>query len=265
MRWGAVVTLLRASVLSDDEKATISRLVGKIRKQRPGLDRLSNYFEAEQRLEHLGLAVPPELRIFEAVINVPRMAATEPALRQDLRAFYRRTLDPLQATKPDPALREAWEYNNLGSESSTLQIEEKLFGRSFVTVSSNAEDPGHPLIRVEDPRGIGYSVDPLYRRFRDLFRIYRDDDLSITRGTLFRPDETLHVHVSGGKWVLTDEDGYGRDRHDLGGVPAIMFLNRRRTGEWAGRSEMSDDTNNRKNKKIFLEKSKLLYDQFQFD
>ena len=56
-----MAVLLRASVLSDDEKAVVSRLAAKIRKDKPGLDLLDKYFGAKQRLQHIGIAVPAEL------------------------------------------------------------------------------------------------------------------------------------------------------------------------------------------------------------
>jgi hypothetical protein len=128
--------LLTASVASDDDVKVIKRLVGQIQTNLPGLIRLERYHEGQQRLEHIGLAVPPELRHFETVVNVPRMAVSEPERRQSLRAFYRVG----DSTKEDPALREAWEFNNLGSESTLMQTDEKLFGRSFVMVGTNSDD-----------------------------------------------------------------------------------------------------------------------------
>ena len=102
---------LSTSGLSDDELATIKRLAGQVQNNLPGLMRLDRYFNGLQRLEHIGLAVPPELRHFETVVNVPRISVVEPERRQSLRAFYRTG----NSTKEDPALRESWEYNNLGS------------------------------------------------------------------------------------------------------------------------------------------------------
>ena len=131
--------LLSSSVLSDDEKSAINRLSAKIRADEKPLARLNNYYEGEQRLRHIGLAVPPELRSFETVINVPGMAVTEPTIRQSLRAFYKAG----DSTKEDPALREAWEVNNLDSESTLCHQEEKIFGRTFVTVGANEDDDGH--------------------------------------------------------------------------------------------------------------------------
>jgi hypothetical protein len=153
--------LLTASVASDDDVKVIKRLVGQIQTNLPGLIRLERYHEGQQRLEHIGLAVPPELRHFETVVNVPRMAVSEPERRQSLRAFYRVG----DSTKEDPALREAWEFNNLGSESTLMQTDEKLFGRSFVMVGTNSDDPEHPLVTVESPLQMGYDVDAQRRRF----------------------------------------------------------------------------------------------------
>lgn len=230
--------LMSASVISDDEKATIARLSGKIRKDERDLTRLDLYYEGQQRLEHIGLAVPPELRHFETVVNIPQIAVDEPRLRQVLRAFYRAG----NSTVEDPALREAWEYNNLASESAILHQEEKIFGRSFVSVGTNPDDGEHPLIIIEDPRQLACEVDVQRRVIRDALRLYREPDgKRMTRGTLYRQDTTVHVMRGSNGWVLADSpDGAdARDDHGLGAVPMVMFTNRRRGGSWQGTSEMN--------------------------
>lgn len=226
--------LLSASVTSDDDLRTIKRHVGQITSGMDNLLRLDRYFNGLQRLEHIGLAVPPELRHFETVVNVPRIAVVEPERRQQLKAFYR-TGD---STTADPALQEAWERNNMPSESSLMQTDEKVFGRSFVAVGTNPEDKAHPLITVESPLQMGYEVDAQKRQFRSLFRMYTDDASSLsplTRGTFYTPAATVSYAFQGGQWTVT-----GRDDHKLGRVPVVLFLNRRRAGYWAGTSEMSD-------------------------
>lgn len=223
--------LLTASVLSDDEKAAISRLSGKVRADSNRLDTLDKYFEGEQRLRHIGLMVPPELRDFVTIINVPGMAVTEPTIRQRLKAFYRVG----DSTRPDGALAEAWEFNNLASEAPLLAQEKKIFGRSFVTVGTNDADPDHPLIRVEDPRQIGYTVDARKRVLTEMLRLYRDDSTRTTRATLMLPDSTVHVVRGRNGWTVED-----RDDHGLGVVPAVLCLHRRRGGQWSGRTEMAD-------------------------
>lgn len=223
--------LLDASVLSADERDAVNRLVGQVRRADREMTRLDRYFDGSQRLQHIGLMVPPELRHFETVINVPGMAVTEPTIRQRIKAFYRAG----DSTRPDDALAEAWEANNLASESTLLAQEKKIFGRSFVTVGTNEDDPNHPLIRVEDPRQIGYTVDARHRRLAEMLRYYRDDAARTWRATLYLPETTVHLVRSRNGWAVED-----RDDHGLGVVPAVLCAHRRRAGQWSGRTEMQD-------------------------
>src|SRR5688572_20398956 len=80
--------------------------------------RLDAYFEGKQRLKHIGLAVPEELRIFELVANWPRMYLTEVARRQKVKSIYRPG-----AANADPALQEAFHANNLEAEVPILATE----------------------------------------------------------------------------------------------------------------------------------------------
>lgn len=224
--------LLSASVAQDDDVRVIKRLAGQIQTNMPHLVRLDRYFNGLQRLEHIGLAVPPELRHFETVVNVPRIAVVEPERRQSLRAFYR-TGD---STKEDPALRESWEANNLASESSLMQTDEKVYGRSLVAVGTNAEDREHPLITVESPLQMGFEVNAQKRQFRHVFRMYTDPTTLKTHGTLYLPDATKPYIYDKGGWVPNGPS----DVHKLGRIPVVMFLNRRRAGSWWGSSEMAD-------------------------
>lgn len=229
--------LLEASVLSDDEKDIVAYLRRRISDAERPMGRLDAYYEGSQRLEHIGIAVPPELRHFETVLNVPGMAVDEPTLRQRLRGFYRAG----DSTRADQALTEAWEYNNLDSESIVLHQEEKVFGRSFVSVHTNPEDPENPRITVEDPREIGYAVDPVTRRMQGMLRLWKGPFArasSPTHGTLYLPGSTIHMVRDRRGWVVSD-----RDDHGLGVVPAVMFAHRRRAMSGrveVGRSAMRD-------------------------
>lgn len=222
--------------LSDDQKATIGRLSGKIRKNERQLAALNDYFNAEQVIQHIGLALQPNLRKdFTAIVNVPRICVEEPVIRQHIRGFYR-TGD---STREDGALREAWEANNLASESSLVHTEEKVFGRTFVSVGTNPDDDAHPLITVEDPRCLAVEVDRRRRRIGAGFRQYRDEATRSTLGTLYEPAGTFHVQRGRNGWDIQDvEDSV--DEHGLDVVPLVGFVNRRRGGEWDGLSEMSD-------------------------
>lgn len=194
-------------------------------------DNLEHY-KGLQTLRHIGLAVPPELRQFEAVLNWNRVAVDSIAQRQKVKSF----ILPGQA-EADEILQANWAANNLDSESSLLHKDVLIYGRGFVCVGTNAEDPGHPLVTVESPRELTALVDARYRRISSALRLYGGtaENPEPMFATLYEPNLTTWFTNGDDGWTETD-----RDAHDLGRVPIVMFLNRRLTGEWSGESEMTD-------------------------
>lgn len=208
----------------------ISRLMGQARKTEKRYRLLDGYYEGEQRLQQLGIAIPPELRIFETIVNVPRMAVDEPEGRQNLRGFQ-----TSGSKRIDKRLRDGWEANNLDSQSHLVHKDARLFGRAFVTVSTNPDDATTPLITAESPEGFAVDVSPR-RQMRAALRVYRDEWDRRQRATLYLPDATYWLIRESRGWEFEEDP----DEHNLGRVPVVMFLNRPRTGRWAGVSEMSD-------------------------
>ena len=198
-------------------------------------ERLGKYYQGAQRLEHIGLAVPPELRRFEMVVNWNRVAVDAIEQRQRVKTFMMPGED-----KSSTVLREHWDANNLDSESRLLHRDALIYGRGFVCVGSNAEDKDHPLITVESPREVTAIVDPRSRRIVSALRVYGGtaEDPTPKFATLYEPNQTTWLVKTSGGWDV-DED-YAPDLHNLGRVPIVMFLNRRRTGAWTGESEMTD-------------------------
>lgn len=220
--------------LTPDEDATMRRLVADSDLLAPNDELMLRYFEGRQRLEHMGLAVPPELRRFETVVNWPRVVVETIEQRQDVKAL----LMPGEQTAAVP-LREGWAANNLDSDLSLLNIDRLVYGRGFMSVGANEEDAEHPLVTVDSPREVTALVDPRQRRLDACLRRYGWDVNDCERDmyrTLYLPNATIWLERAGnGRWVVTD-----RDDHNLGRVPVVMFLNRRRSGLWTGRSEMTD-------------------------
>jgi hypothetical protein len=221
--------LLRSSKLSDDENDLMKRLISALRKRKTVDERLSKYYEGSQRVEQLGIAIPPSLRRFETVVNWPRMVVDELERRLDVKAIYLPDED-----QDSDSLREAWEVNNLASEAPLLNKEKMILGRGFVSVGTNEEDDQHPLITVEPPRQMACTVDQRRRRMVGAVREYQDWDQTHRR-TLYLPDATIWLALTSKGWVVED-----RDDHELGKVPVVLFLNRRRLGDWWGTSEMAD-------------------------
>ncbi len=221
--------LLTASKLSDDENDLVNRLVGALKRRNRQDRRLSAYYEGSQRVDQLGIAIPPELRRFETVVNWPRMVVDELERRLDVKSIYLP-----EKTEASADLQEAWEANNLSSEIPLMIKEKMILGRGFVTVGTNEDDDEHPLITVEPPREMGCLVEQRKRSMVAAIRAYRDYD-GTWRRTLYQPDSTTWLVATDRGWVVED-----RDEHNLGKVPVVLFLNRRRLGNWWGTSEMAD-------------------------
>ena len=221
------------SLLPLDESKLVDDLSRRLFTSYGDDQRFDRYYEGSQRLAHIGLAVPPELRKFETVLNWCRTVVDSVSDRMRMKAFYLPGED-----RASEALRESWDYNNLDSESIAHHQEMLILGRGFVSVGANEEDPEFPLIQVENPRELAVDIDHRHRRLRAAVRVMpseNDAPGTPSNAVLYLPDSTMRLKRRQGRWVVED-----RDDHGLGRVPLVMFLNRRRVGQWTGVSEMVD-------------------------
>lgn len=216
--------------LTSDENNLIGELAEKAVRRFAHDEKMDRYFEGRQRLDKLGIAVPPVLSRFEMVVNWPRVVVETVERRQDVKSLLRPG-----SVLSDSYLMELWRANNLDSDLALYNTDKMIFGRGFLCVGANPEDRDLPLITVESPREITVNVDKRTRRITAALRLYDVVDNLPRALTLYRPDYTLWAEFIRGVWTET-----GRDDHRLGRVPVVMGLNRRRTGEWWGTSEMAD-------------------------
>ncbi len=224
--------------LTKAETATINRLVAKIRDQQRTLHRYHAYYEGIQHLNQLGIAVPEELRDFVVAVNWPRIVADSLEERIDLEGFRL----PGQ-TRRDPKLWRIWQANNLDEESQLAHLDALIYGRSYVCVGSNEDDPETPIVTIESPMEMTAEISRRTRKVQAALRYYREKDsagLIVDHAVLYFPNETIWAekrwHGSSARdWVVTD-----RDQHDLGRVPVVPLVNRSRTGDREGVSELVD-------------------------
>ena len=224
-------------MLNDDEQAIFRRLTSKLGNGRSRLDTLDAYYEGTQRLEQLGLAVPPALRKFTVVVNWPRVTADSVEERIDLEGFLLSG-----QTSPDGDLWRIWQANDLDEESQLAHLDALVFGRSLVVVGANEDDDDTPLVTVESPREMAYELDPRTRQVAAAVKVYgRDNPTGPAQyATLYLPDRTIWLErpTRGGRWQESTE--HERDEHELGAVPVVPLLNRSRTANRDGVSEMAD-------------------------
>ena len=219
------------SILSDSYLGMI-RKAQQFLAERVGYDlrMLANY-EGRQRLAHMGLAVPPELASLELVINWPRVVVDTIEERQDVKSI----LVPDDGAAAE-TIRRVSDANNLDSELPLWNRDRLIYGRGFLSVGTNEEPGGLPIVQVESPREVAVKIDRRHRRVAYAVRLSETDSFgNPTTATIYLPDRTILAERRRGGWMQFDEDV-----HNFGVVPVIPSFNRRMTGEWVGHSEMED-------------------------
>jgi len=204
--------------LSSDELATFDRLSTELGAGQHIFDLADAYYDGVQRLEQLGMAIPPELQRFTVIVNWPRIAVDAVEERLDVKGFR----VPDQPTA-DADLWRVWQANRMDEQFGLAQLDFLVYGRTYVAVGANADDSGTPVLTVESPRHMITERSPLGRVTAAL-RKYGEVNGVATRATLYLPNETIFLDGNGSQW-----DEIERDVHGLGVVPVVPIFNRRRT------------------------------------
>jgi hypothetical protein len=236
--------------LSEEELDTFRRLETKLNQARRnhhapggrvvrGLETLDAYYEGEQRIQQLGLAVPPELELFLVIANWPQVAVDAIEERLDLEGFRLPGAD-----EADDDLWAVWQANGLDEESQLAHVDALALSRSYVCVGAGdtgpdadvARDESVPLVTVESPFEVIHEDNPRTRTPRAAVKVYKDGQDKF--GTLYLPNSTVWLEWgnTGSRrgWVEVD-----RDEHGMGAVPVVPLVNRPRTARRGGASEMS--------------------------
>lgn len=220
--------------LSPTEIQTIDRLRQRLDAGYLTDERHLRYYQGRQRVEQLGMAIPAQMRRFLVIANWCRTVVDTTDDRQQVRALVL----PGEETA-DPLLREIWDANNLDAHFSMFNKDRQIYGRAFLSVGANEDNPQHPLVRVESPREMVAEIDVRRERITAAARFYGVDPVTGVgpqHVTLYLPDVTVWVNrTEGGRWVEFD-----RDEHRLGAVPIVMHLNRRMSSGWLGESQLAD-------------------------
>lgn len=191
------------------------------------------YYQGRQRVEQLGMAIPPAMRKFLVIANWGRVVVDTINDRQQVRSL----ILPGEETA-DPALQAIWDANNMASHFRMFNVDRLIFGRAFLSAGTNEDDPSLPLIRAESPREMVAEIDVRREVVTSAARFYGVDDNGYgpTHATLYQPNVTVWCK-RGNSALWVEED---RDEHRLGAVPVVAHLNRRLSGSWEGESEMMD-------------------------
>ena len=227
--------------LSEGEKTLLGRLQLKVLRAERRNRLLEAYYEGEQRVEQLGLAIPPELRHFLTIAAWPGTYADEIAGRTALEGF-----ELPDATDADEELWAIWQANNLDSEFNLGLLDAVVRGGSFAIIGAgDADTPDapsvaggdddrdrsadFPLITLESSDEVAVELSPRTRLPIAAAKFYADDGTA--NATLYLPDVTIWLERRNAAWAEVD-----RDEHELGVVPVVPLVNRARLSKRDGRS-----------------------------
>lgn len=221
------------SALSDDETQILTQLRNELQFHRFQMELRNAYYNGEQRIAQLGIAVPPNLQRLRAVVGWPRLVVDSLDERLDVEGFRAGS-----GADTDPDLWDIWQANDLDLESQLGRIDALIYGSSYLCVGSPDEDGDPPIITVESPLHIACQFDPRTKAITAALRVWTDGVIEGESATLYLPDQTISLEhrFQGSPWGVVD-----RDDHGLGQVPVVRMSNRARLTERRGYSEITPE------------------------
>jgi hypothetical protein len=198
------------------------------------LRELDAYYEGTQPLTYMHPDLLREVqdRIQPVVIFWPQLVVDSVEERLDPEGFGLPDDDA-----GDDDLWRVWQANDLDEESQLGRVDALVMRRSYLSVGANEDDADTPLVTVESPLEMYAYVDPRTRRVAAALKrtFVADTTVRVPEryATLYLPDRTVWYDWSD-SWREID-----RDEHHLGESPVVPLVNRARTADRCGRSELT--------------------------
>lgn len=209
---------------TDEESAAVKELSSKLARHSIANRVHEAYYDGSFAPNLVGISTPKQ------VADQLRMVAGWPGTsvdvleeRLDFNAFA------------DRDLAEVFEDNALDEESSQVHLDTMIYGAGFVSVTEG--DAGEPeqVVRGHDAKTTTGRLNSRTRRLDMAMTLETSGD-EVVGVELWTPAQivTAKRERDGQPWEVVD-----RLDHRLGRVPMVPFVNRSRTGDRAGKSEIT--------------------------
>lgn len=199
----------------------------------PDLILYNQHYELEAPLQYMHPEILRELgdRLQQVVIAWPQLVVDSLEERLEPEGFRLPGAD-----SDDSDLWRVWQENDLIDESQMGRVDALAMRRSYLAVGTNEDNEDTPLVTVESPMEVYAYIDPRTRRVAAALRRWSDESTiarEVSRyATLYLPNSTIQYDWVGGYREM------GRDDHQLGEVAITPLVNRSRTADRRGRSEL---------------------------
>lgn len=228
------------------------RLGKKLTDELPRFDRLESYWLGNPPLPH------GNKRMREAYKRLQRLARTNfgaliaEAVLERLKVVGFSAGGSATAMADDTAWQ-WWQANSLDADAGLVHRAAIVMSRSYVIVGEDPDNPGEPLVTVEDPRQVIHESSPTNRRkVAAALKTYWDDVEGRQYAILYLPDNIYYYRSVNVKkdtgaeklWNPAAWEPDTTDTHDgfvpnpMGEVPVTPFVNRpNMTGNGLGEFE----------------------------
>lgn len=220
-------------------ETTTKSLVEKYQAGLPHLDKMDRYWAGNQPAAFMSPKSREALegRLGRLSVNLPRLAVEALVERLTVTGFQ-------VAGEEDPsaALWGVWRRQGLEDVAAQVHADALVYGRAFVTVWADAA--GRPTITAESPRQVAVLRDPVTREVTAALKVWVDEGKT-PHAVLYGPEEIYPMTGPGyaTDLALVPSTGWTVGEpipNPLGVVPVVPFVNRGRTIEAEGVSEMHD-------------------------
>lgn len=225
---GTIPTLPSLS-LTEDERQLMGTLQAEDVIARWEMLRALRYYDAEQRVKNLRIAVPAEVEEkLHTVVGWPQLAVDPYVEGSEIDGFR-----VPGATEVDQDLADLWTENRLAAQLPLATTDALSLGRAYWMGGSPLESGGPPVVRVESPLNVlvrwdldGVTPRAAYQRYYQGGRLH---------AVLMKPGENVALATDDkGQWIVTD-----RDRHGYDFVPLVRMSHQPRTISREGRSAIT--------------------------
>lgn len=218
---------LRVPGLSEDEEATLNRLVEKLAQHEARNLLRSSYYDGRRAIRQVGSVIPAQYTRIGLALGWTAKGVDGLARRCNIDRFVWADGD-IESL----GIRELEDSNFLLSELAQARTDSLIHGVSYVITTQGL--PGEPraLVHAKDALNATGEWDPRTRRLKNLLSVTSRKDGHITGFVLYLPNLTISAEKDG-DWAVT-----GRSEHDWG-LPVEPLIYRPRTSRRMGRSRIS--------------------------
>jgi hypothetical protein len=213
--------------LSDDENATLNRLIEQLDDKSRRNRVRSSYYDGRRAIESIGGVIPPQYAQIGIALGWAAKGVDGLARRCNLDKFVWADGD-----LGSLGMSDLQDSNFLLSEISQARTDSLIHGVSYLVTTRGVDDEPAALIHARDALSATGVWNVRRRRLDNLLSVTSREDNRITGFVLYLFNLTITADLVNGKWVVT------RSEHTFG-VPAEPLVYRPRSSRRMGKSRIT--------------------------